>query len=114
VGTPDLLGTYGTFTLLTDSPAWLKRELNGGRAVALRKIAGDRFTAALTGPPDPVAADNRPLALSVELGVDAGGAASQCVSPPWYPLRSEPDPNICCQTVICPARRSSRRTGSSG
>jgi predicted AlkP superfamily phosphohydrolase/phosphomutase len=76
MGTPDLLGTYGTFTLLTNSPQWLERELPGGRVVALRKIAGDRYTATLTGPADPMAADSRPLALPVEIGVDAHGAGA--------------------------------------
>ncbi len=35
MGTPDLLGTYGTFTQFTDSPAEISREVAGERFVAV-------------------------------------------------------------------------------
>ena len=72
MGTPDLLGTYGTFSLLTTDPAWEGREVKGGRVVSLRRDPDERDTcrATLEGPPHPLRADERPLSTPVELAVD--------------------------------------------
>ncbi|HEY3354261.1 MAG TPA: alkaline phosphatase family protein [Polyangia bacterium] len=76
MGTPDLLGTYGTFQLLTDDPAFTGRELRGGIVHQLDFGAGQRAAARLTGPPDPFSAQRAPLTLPVEVAVDrANGVA---------------------------------------
>jgi predicted AlkP superfamily phosphohydrolase/phosphomutase len=73
MGTPDLLGTYGTFTLLTTSTEWLGSQLGGGLVVRLEPTGRDSFRAAIEGPPDPLSSDDDPLELPVEVALDASG-----------------------------------------
>ncbi len=56
MGTPDLTGTYGTFSWFTDNPNTTSRELEGGRIV---KITGDNhvFECRLRGPTNEFLAD---------------------------------------------------------
>lgn len=49
MGTPDLLGTYGTFSFYTDDPLQPVGALNGGRAYAVQR-EGQRINAKLEGP----------------------------------------------------------------
>ncbi len=49
MGTPDLLGTYGTFSFFTDDPLQPIGALNGGRAYAVQR-EGSRISAKLEGP----------------------------------------------------------------
>ena len=51
MGTPDLLGSYGTFTLYTNDEQWRGARASGGRIVNL-EVAGHRACATLTGPPN--------------------------------------------------------------
>lgn len=51
MGTPDLLGGYGTFQLVTDEPALAKRKIAGGIVHAVDFGGGQRVRAALEGPP---------------------------------------------------------------
>lgn len=76
MGTPDLLGTYGTFFVFTDDPRLAKRQFSGGQAVLLKPVGDDGFTATLEGPPDPFSAEDAPLTLPVEvnLGMNKKGA----------------------------------------
>jgi len=73
MGTPDLLGTYGTFTICTTDRRWLEAPLSGGRAVRLERVAGDRYAATLEGPDNPLSAEGRPLTLRLELALSADG-----------------------------------------
>lgn len=74
MGTPDLLGTYGTFQLLTDDPRFIRddpdqpgskvgKSLSGGFVHALDFAGtdgagpGHAATASLNGPPNPLSAD---------------------------------------------------------
>lgn len=66
MGTPDLLGTYGTFQLLTDDPAWLERRVSGGEIHPL-DVEGDRADGAIAGPPHPFRVDGRPLEAPVQI-----------------------------------------------
>lgn len=50
MGTPDILGTYGIFTYVTDDPPE-NTDLSGGRVVAVSVDRG-RFTAEIPGPPN--------------------------------------------------------------
>jgi predicted AlkP superfamily phosphohydrolase/phosphomutase len=70
MGTPDLLGTAGTFQLLTDDPAFVGRELRGGLVHRLDFAGGQTARARLTGPPDPFSARRAPLTVPVEVAVD--------------------------------------------
>jgi predicted AlkP superfamily phosphohydrolase/phosphomutase len=49
MGTPDLLGSYGTFSYYTDDTSWAGASVAGGRATVVT-ITDDRFTATLEGP----------------------------------------------------------------
>ncbi len=49
MGTPDLLGTYGTFSLYTDDPQWQGAQVSGGRIHTVA-IDGGRALAVLEGP----------------------------------------------------------------
>jgi predicted AlkP superfamily phosphohydrolase/phosphomutase len=71
MGTPDLLGTYGIYTLLTTDPARRSRRTAGGRIVKLIPVGPDRFRARLSGPDHPLSSQERPLELPVEVAVDA-------------------------------------------
>ena len=75
MGTPDLLGTYGTFTFFTSSPDPEATRLSGGRLVTVDVI--DRVVRAeLTGPDHPYRAAAEPLTapLTVYLDPEAGAA----------------------------------------
>ncbi|MFN3201914.1 MAG: alkaline phosphatase family protein [Bradymonadia bacterium] len=66
MGTPDLLGTYGTFQLLTDDPAWLERRVSGGE---IRPLTFDGVIAegSIMGPPHPFRADGQALEAPVQI-----------------------------------------------
>jgi hypothetical protein len=66
MGTPDLLGTYGTFQLFTDDPAWRARPLSGGILHAV-EFRSDRAHSSLTGPPNPTSAGAVAMELAVEI-----------------------------------------------
>lgn len=68
MGTPDLLGTYGTFTLLTS--AGDAREVPGGRFVGLSPDSDGWHAAELTGPVHPWRSDGRPLSVPVRVLAD--------------------------------------------
>ncbi len=76
MGTPDLLGTYGTFTLLTTDAAQARRRVAGGRMVRLVRAGPGRYRASLEGPPHPLSAEDAPLSVELQVAVDrAGGGA---------------------------------------
>jgi predicted AlkP superfamily phosphohydrolase/phosphomutase len=67
MGTPDLMGTYGTFQIVTDDPELAKRKLPGGIAHQVDFRGGQRARAALQGPPDPLSAGGAPLTVDMEI-----------------------------------------------
>ncbi|MEX2271256.1 MAG: alkaline phosphatase family protein [Vicinamibacterales bacterium] len=69
---PDLLGTQGTFTLLTTRPAG-GRFKEGGARVDLRRN-GDGFTGTLTGPSNSFVAGEPALTLGVSIRADGDRA----------------------------------------
>ena len=73
MGTPDLLGTYGTFTLLTDDPQLLAKRVSGGRVVRLAQGGKGRLTGALEGPSSPFSSAGTALSALVEVLPDRGG-----------------------------------------
>ena len=76
MGTPDLLGTYGTFTLMTTDKTYLGRKVGGGRMVRLAQLGEGRHKARLEGPPHPLSSEGTPLALDIELAVDRASAGA--------------------------------------
>ena len=67
MGTPDLQGGFGTFTLYTDNPLELTHDVPGGRVVKVRRRDG-HVVASIAGPPNTLRKDRAPT--SVELVVD--------------------------------------------
>ena len=67
MGTPDLLGTYGTFQLITDDPALAARPLSGGILHRVDFAGGNRARTALTGPVNPLSSAGDAMTLAVEL-----------------------------------------------
>ena len=70
MGTPDLRGTFGTFTYFTSDPLELTRDVPGGRIVRT-PWKNNRAVLRLDGPPNTLRRD-RSLA-SVDIEVEAGG-----------------------------------------
>ncbi len=64
MGTPDLLGTYGTFQLVTDDPALLGRAHKGGILHRIDFAGTERARTHLTGPPSPTSSDGEAIAKS--------------------------------------------------
>lgn len=70
MGTPDLLGTYGTFNLYTDDPAFAGRSLSGGVVHTLDFGQGQKVAATLDGPANPMSASGAPMRVSVDIARD--------------------------------------------
>jgi predicted AlkP superfamily phosphohydrolase/phosphomutase len=69
MGTPDLLGTLGTFTFFTDDPLEQPRQLPGGRIVKT-SVENGRALLTLESPPNPLRKDHATTAALIELEVD--------------------------------------------
>jgi hypothetical protein len=69
MGTPDLLGSQGTFTFVTDDPVETSRSVAGGRFI---KITFDQGHAlfSLDGPGNTLRKDGRPVSANVVIDVD--------------------------------------------
>ena len=65
MGTPDLLGTYGTFQLVTDDPVLLGRAHKGGIVHRVDFAGTERARTHLTGPANPTSSDGEAMELSV-------------------------------------------------
>jgi predicted AlkP superfamily phosphohydrolase/phosphomutase len=70
MGTPDLLGTYGTFHAFTDDRALAKKSVAGGRLYFLDFEDGVRAQASLHGPPNPFSTSHAALEVPVEVVID--------------------------------------------
>jgi predicted AlkP superfamily phosphohydrolase/phosphomutase len=73
MGTPDLAGTFGTFSYYTDDPEELSHEVPGGRIVKVRRQGG-RLLLPIAGPLNTLRKDR--AQTSVELTVDIDPQAS--------------------------------------
>jgi predicted AlkP superfamily phosphohydrolase/phosphomutase len=62
MGTPDLLGGYGTFSFYTDDPIFSPGPVNGGVVYPLR-VEGDRIQGELHGPPNTLRKDTPELTI---------------------------------------------------
>ncbi|MBI4815256.1 MAG: alkaline phosphatase family protein [Deltaproteobacteria bacterium] len=70
MGTPDVLGTYGTFTLFTTKPKSYKPDPSGGRIEELRLFDG-AAKSQLVGPENPFSSKHQKLRAEVRFYVDA-------------------------------------------
>jgi predicted AlkP superfamily phosphohydrolase/phosphomutase len=71
MGTPDILGTYGTFTLYTSEPfAFGGRSLSGGTVHAV-DVVDDRVQASLDGPDNPFMVETAKLQFPFSAYVDS-------------------------------------------
>lgn len=68
MGTPDLLGTYGTYQFITGNRQ--QADVKGGIVQHARPAGAGRFEAALDGPPSPLSASAEPMRLPVKITVD--------------------------------------------
>ena len=75
MGTPDMRGTYGTFTFYTDDPAQTAREVAGGRIVKVT-VNGAIVALTIEGPENSLRKDRRrtSVPLAVHLDRDARAA----------------------------------------
>lgn len=69
MGTPDLSGTFGTFTYFSSDPSDLPREVPGGRIVR-PETRGNRTVMRLEGPANSLRRDRRPAIIEIEADVD--------------------------------------------
>jgi predicted AlkP superfamily phosphohydrolase/phosphomutase len=70
MGTPDILGTYGTFTFYTGNPTERAvSKVSGGRIVAVRPLDG-KFSDVLQGPPNPFRTSTAPLTAAFTVFAD--------------------------------------------
>jgi predicted AlkP superfamily phosphohydrolase/phosphomutase len=70
MGTPDLLGSYGTFTLYTNDEQWRGARASGGRIVRL-EVQDDRACGTLTGPPNSLRKSRPDLTREFCVDIDA-------------------------------------------
>lgn len=70
MGTPDLLGGYGTFTFYTTRPERFDDDLTGGRVVPVQFTDGV-FRGELSGPPNPFRVDGAPVKVEIAAYRDA-------------------------------------------
>ena len=69
MGTPDLEGTFGTFTYYTDDPGEAAREVSGGRIVPIT-VENGRAVLPVEGPPNALRRDHRPTSANLIADVD--------------------------------------------
>jgi predicted AlkP superfamily phosphohydrolase/phosphomutase len=70
MGTPDLLGSYGTFALYTNDPVWQDAQVSGGRVYTVEMV-DDRVHTRIEGPRNTLRKDRAPLVCEVTIDVDA-------------------------------------------
>jgi len=69
MGTPDLLGTYGTFSLYTDHPPANADNISGGRVYQVMEL-NHRIEARLYGPPNTFKVNAAPTTVEFAIWVD--------------------------------------------
>jgi hypothetical protein len=69
MGTPDLEGTFGTFTYYTDDPSQSDGEVSGGRIIHVERVK-DRVMLRVAGPANPLRRDHRVTSLEMTADID--------------------------------------------
>jgi predicted AlkP superfamily phosphohydrolase/phosphomutase len=75
MGTPDMLGTFGTFTFFTSEPDERERSVPGGRIVPV-SMRGDRASLRIEGPENTLRKDRRRTSLDLTVSRDPENAAA--------------------------------------
>ena len=76
MGTPDLRGTLGTFTLYTDDPAEISRSVSGGRIVKVPAF-NNRATLKVEGPPNSLLKEHPFTSVDMVVDVDPQAPAAR-------------------------------------
>ena len=76
MGTPDLSGTFGTFSFYTDDPEELSHEVSGGRIVNVRRQDG-RLVLPIAGPPNTLRKDRAQTSVDLVVDVDPQESAAR-------------------------------------
>ncbi len=76
MGTPDLRGTFGTFTYFTSDPLELTHEVPGGRIVRTA-WKDNRAVLRVEGPPNTLRRDRSPASVDLEVEADAHQPAAR-------------------------------------
>ena len=74
MGTPDILGTYGIFSYVTDDPG-VSRDIDGGRVIPVRAVGG-RVSTALPGPVNSYRVGDPESEVPLEIVVDKGNGTA--------------------------------------
>jgi len=69
MGTPDLQGTFGTFSFFTDDPVAVTRQVAGGRIVRA-EVTGSDVVLPIEGPANSLRKDRRPTSVPLAVHVD--------------------------------------------
>ncbi|HLJ46426.1 MAG TPA: alkaline phosphatase family protein [Bryobacteraceae bacterium] len=77
MGTPDLRGTFGTFTYYTDDPFAQPGDVSGGEIVTVT-TNNSRVLLPIEGPPNSLRADHRPTSVKLACDIDPDAPAMRC------------------------------------
>ena len=80
MGTPDLNGSFGTFTFFTDDPSEKRSQVSGGRIVRLRSVKG-RVALRIEGPPNTLRKDRSTAAIELVAFADPAEAVARFDAP---------------------------------
>lgn len=69
MGTPDILGTYGTFSFFTDDPAFTGMDISGGQVIPV-EVRGSQIETAFIGPENTFLEDNPPMTRPFTVSLD--------------------------------------------
>jgi predicted AlkP superfamily phosphohydrolase/phosphomutase len=75
MGTPDMRGTFGTFTYYTDDPLETARDVPGGRIVPVN-VEGDRATLEIQGPTNTLRKDHAVSSVALTVYRDPANATA--------------------------------------
>lgn len=76
MGTPDLEGTFGTFTFYTDDPSQSASDVSGGRIVPVT-ASNHRVILPVSGPPNTLRRDGRRTELDLVADIDENALAAR-------------------------------------
>jgi predicted AlkP superfamily phosphohydrolase/phosphomutase len=69
MGTPDILGTYGTFSFFTDDPSFVGLDISGGQVIPV-EVKNNQVETALIGPENTFIADKPPMKRPFTVSID--------------------------------------------
>ncbi|MEJ2719652.1 MAG: alkaline phosphatase family protein [bacterium] len=76
MGTPDVLGSYGTFSFFTDDPSFQSLDVSGGQIIPIT-VDNDMFTSHFIGPDNTFKVDNPPLTRDFTVSIDRDNKAAR-------------------------------------